>query len=73
MKIKLKPLGTIREYVQDGNIDIEPNTTCLKLIKSFDIPFPLTIVAFINGSSVGLDTGITEQCEVTLVTLFRGG
>jgi sulfur carrier protein ThiS len=73
MKIKLKPLGIIRQYVKNGEIDIEPHTTCRELIDSLAIPKPLTMVAFINGSSVGLETSLTEPCEVTLVTLVRGG
>ena len=73
MKIKLRPLGIIRTYVKDEEIDIEPNTTCGEVIESLAIPIPLTVVAFINGGSVGLDTCIKEPCELTLVTLVRGG
>ena len=73
MKIKLKPLGVLKKFVQEGEIEIDPSTTCGVLIEGLKIPEFFKTVAFINGKSVDLDAKIAEPCEVTLVTLVRGG
>lgn len=73
MQIKVTPLGPIRDYVREGDLEINSNMTCKELMKSFKIPDAFKTVAFINGTMVDEDTVLSEPCEIKLVTLVRGG
>jgi sulfur carrier protein ThiS len=72
MRIKLRALGTIRQYTDDVELEVEPNITCGSLLKNLKLP-EFGILVFVNGVSADLNKILNEPCEVTILTLVRGG
>jgi sulfur carrier protein ThiS len=73
MKIKIRPIGLIKRYAEDSEIEIEAGLTPRKLIADLGIPAELKMVSFVNGTRVDLDHELHDGDEVKLVTLVTGG
>jgi len=73
MKIKLSPIGTIRRFVQEGEIEVEKGLTPRQLIECLNIPKELKMLSFVNGTRMDLDGELHEGDDVKLVTLAMGG
>jgi len=73
LRIKLRPIGLIKSYVEERDIDVLPGCTSRTLIKELRIPEQLKMVTFVNGKKYKLDDKLQENDEVKLVTLVTGG
>jgi sulfur carrier protein ThiS len=73
MKIKIRPIGLIKRFAEDGEIEAEAGLTPRKLIADLGIPAELKMVSFVNGSRMDLDYELLDGDEVKLVTLLTGG
>jgi len=73
MKIKIRPIGLVKRFVQEGEIEIESGLTPRRLIADLGIPAELKMVSFVNGTRVDPDHELHDGDEVKLVTLLAGG
>ena len=73
MRIKIRPIGIVKRFVQEREIDSEAGLTPRKLISDLGIPAELKMVAFVNGIRTELDHELHDGDEVKLVTLVTGG
>ncbi len=73
MRIKVKPIGLIRNYLNEQDVDIVPGCTPRVLVKELGIPQELKMAVFINGKKKNLDDELQENDEIKLVTLATGG
>jgi len=73
MRIKVRPIGIIREFVTDREIDAAESITPEQLIRDLKIPEKLKMVSFVNGKSIPLNKKLKDGDEVTLVTMLGGG
>lgn len=73
MKIKIRPIGVIRRYAEDQDMEVEEGLTSGILIKRLKIPERLKMVAYVNGKRKDLDEALTDGDEVKLATLLGGG
>lgn len=73
MKIKVRPIGVIRRYVEGRDMELEEGFTSEGLIRHLDIPERLKMVAYVNGKRRDLDQSLEDGDEVKLATLLGGG
>ncbi len=73
MRITIKPVGVIRRYVREGDLDVPAGLTSRGLIAILDIPEELKMVSLVNGRRRDLDEALREGDEIRLVTLLAGG
>ncbi len=73
MKIKIRPIGLIKRFAQESEIEIEAGLTPRKLIADLGIPAELKMVSFVNGTRTDPDHELHDGDEVKLVTLLTGG
>jgi sulfur carrier protein ThiS len=73
LKIKIKPIGLIKRYAEESEIEVEAGLTPRKLIADLLIPAELKMVPFVNGTRMELDQELHDGDEVKLVTLLTGG
>jgi sulfur carrier protein ThiS len=73
MKIKIRPIGLIKRFAQESEIETEAGLTPRKLISDLGIPAELKMVSFVNGTRTDLDHELHDGDEVKLVTLVTGG
>ncbi len=73
MKIKIRPIGLIKRFAEEREIETERGLTSRKLIADLGIPPELRMVSFVNGNRMDLDHELNDGDEVKLVTLVTGG
>ena len=73
MRIKIRPIGLVKRFAQESEIEIEAGLTPRKLISDLGIPTELKMVSFVNGTRTDLDRELHDGDEVKLVTLVTGG
>jgi sulfur carrier protein ThiS len=73
MKIKIRPIGLIKRFAQESEIETEAGLTPRTLILELGIPAELKMVSFVNGTRTDLDHELNDGDEVKLVTLVTGG
>ena len=73
MRIKVIPIGTVRQFVEEQQMQIEPGLTPRQLIIALGIPSELKMISFVNGTKTTLDHELHDGDEVKLVTLVSGG
>jgi sulfur carrier protein ThiS len=73
VRIKVKPIGLIRNYLAEHDRSVPAGCTARTLIREFGIPGELKMVVFINGKMGSLDAELRENDEIKLVTLATGG
>lgn len=73
LRIKVKPIGLIRNYLAEHERPVPPGSTARALIRELGIPAELKMVVFINGRRGSLDAELRENDEIKLVTLATGG
>jgi len=73
MKIKIRPIGLVKRFAQEREIEIEAGLTPRKLISELGIPAELKMVSFVNGKRVDQDYELHDGDEIKLVTLLTGG
>lgn len=71
--IKLRPIGLIKQFAEDKEMEAETGLTSRQLIIVLGIPAELKMISFVNGTRTGLDDELHEGDEVKLVTLATGG
>jgi sulfur carrier protein ThiS len=72
-KIRVRPVGIIRKYVAEQDMDLPEGLTPRQLIHDLAIPRKLKMVSFVNGVRTSLDATLKNGDEVILVTLLSGG
>jgi len=73
MSIKVRPIGLIKRFAQEQEIDLREGLTPRQLIRDLGIPEELRMMAFVNGKSRGLDEELRNGDDIKLVTLLTGG
>lgn len=73
MKIKVRPIGLIKRYAEEQEIEAPEGLTCRGLIRGLEIPHQLKMVTFVNGKRERLDAALHDGDRVTLVSLATGG
>jgi sulfur carrier protein ThiS len=73
MKIKVRPVGIIRKYFTEHELETADGLTPEQLINALKIPGKLKMVSIVNGKSLPLKEKLKDGDEVILVTLLSGG
>ena len=73
MRIRVKPAGIIRRYVEDKNMEVPADLTIRGLITILAIPAELKLMVFVNGRRKAADEILEDGNEVRLITLLSGG
>jgi len=73
MKIKVRPVGVIRKYFTEHELETADGLTPELLIHDLKIPGKLKMVSIVNGKSIPLKEKLKDGDEVILVTLLSGG
>jgi sulfur carrier protein ThiS len=73
MKIKVRPVGVIRKYVTEHELETAEGLTPEQLILDLEIPRKLKMVSIVNGKSIPLKSKLKDGDEVILVTMLSGG
>ena len=73
MKIKVRPVGVIRKYFTEHELETADGLTPEQLIRDLKIPGKLKMVSIVNGKSLPIKEKLKDGDEVILVTLLSGG
>jgi len=73
MKIKVRPVGVIRKYFTEHELETADGLTSEQLIRDLKIPEKLKMVSIVNGKSLPIKEKLKDGDEVILVTLLTGG
>jgi hypothetical protein len=73
MRIRVKPAGIIRRYVEDTDLYVSAGLTIRGLIALLAIPPELKLMVFVNGLREDADEILQDGNEVRLITLLSGG
>ena len=73
MRIRVKPAGIIRRYVEDKDMEVPADLTIRGLIPILAIPAELKLMVFVNGRRKAADEILEDGNEVRLITLLSGG
>jgi molybdopterin converting factor small subunit len=73
MRIKVRPVGVIRKFVEEHEREAEEGLTSERLIRGLNIPRKLKMVSFVNGKREALNHALKDGDEVVLATLLSGG
>jgi sulfur carrier protein ThiS len=73
MRIRVKPAGIIRRYVEQKDMEVPADLTIRGLIAILAIPAELKLMVFVNGQRTDPDEIIEDGNEVRLITLLSGG
>lgn len=73
MRIRVKPAGIIRRYVEEKDMEVPAGLTIRRLISLLTIPAELKLMVFINGKRKEVDEILEDGNEVRLITLLSGG
>ena len=73
MKIKIRPIGLVKRFAEEREIEVDAGLTPRKLMADLGIPAELKMVSFVNGTRVDPDDELHDGDEVKLVTLLTGG
>jgi sulfur carrier protein ThiS len=73
MRIRVKPAGIIRRYVEDKDMEVPAGLMIRGLIALLAIPPELKLMVFVNGQRKEADEILEHGNEVRLITLLSGG
>ncbi len=73
MKVYLVPVGIMKKYIIERELEIEPDFTAGTLIKMLNLPDKLKTICFLNGKRIDPDHSFTEGDVVKIVSTFAGG
>lgn len=73
MRIRVKPAGIIRRYVEQKDMEVPADLTIRGLIAILAIPAELKLMVFVNGQRKDPDEILEDGNEVRLITLLSGG
>jgi sulfur carrier protein ThiS len=73
MRIRVKPAGIIRRYVEQKDMEVSAGLTIRGLIALLAIPAELKLMVFVNGQRKDVDECLEDENEVRLITLLTGG
>ena len=73
MKVHLVPVGIMKKYVMEGDLDIETDLAAGALIERLNLPDKLKVVCFLNGKRIDPGHRFTEGDVVKVVSTFTGG
>jgi sulfur carrier protein ThiS len=73
MKITVRPVGVIRKFVAEHELETTEGLTPERLIHDLNIPRKLKMVPLVNGKSIPMKEKLKDGDEVVLVTMLGGG
>ena len=73
MRIRIKPAGIIRRYVDEKDMEVPTGLTIRGLIALLAVPAELKLMIFVNGKRKEVDEILKDGNEVRLITLLSGG
>jgi len=73
MKVYLVPVGIIKKYMKERDLEIEADLTAGTLVERLNLPNKLKTICFINGKRIDPDGRFTEGDIVKIVSTFAGG
>jgi sulfur carrier protein ThiS len=73
MKVYLVPVGIMKKYMKERDLDIGTDLTAGTLIERLNLPDKLKIICFLNGKRTDPDYRFTEGDVVKIVSTFAGG
>ncbi len=73
MHIRILPIGLVKQFVHEHEMEAEPGLTPRWLIIALGIPSELKMISLVNGTKTDLDQELHDGGEVKLVTLAAGG
>ncbi|MFO7667257.1 MAG: hypothetical protein R6V76_11590 [Desulfobacterales bacterium] len=73
MKISMVPVGIVKKYMRELELDVSADITSGKLIERLNLPDKIKTVCFINGKRIDPDGRFTEGDVVKIVSTFTGG
>ncbi len=73
MQIKVNPIGLVKQFVQEHEMEAEPGLTPRRLIIALGIPSELKMISLVNDTKTDLDHELHDGDEVKLITLAAGG
>ncbi len=73
MKINVRPVGVIRKFVTEHELEADEGLTPERLIHDLNIPRKLKMVPLVNGKSIPMKEKLKDGDEVFLVTMLGGG
>jgi sulfur carrier protein ThiS len=73
LNIKVRPVGVVKMFIKDLDVELPGGTTVEQLIKSLALPDGLNIFASINGRKEPLKRILNDGDEVKLISILSGG
>ncbi len=73
MKIRVKPVGVIRQFVTVRELEADEGLTPERLIQVLKIPKKLKMICFVDGKSVAMKKRLKDGEEITIATMLGGG
>ena len=73
MHVRVNPIGLVKQFTEEQEMEVEPGLTPRQLIIALGIPSELKMISFVNGTKTTLDHELHDGDEVKLVTLVSGG
>ena len=73
MRIRVKPAGIIRRYVEEKDLVVPPSLTIRELTALLAVPPELKLMVFVNGQRKDADETLQDGNEIRLITLLSGG
>lgn len=73
MKVYLVPVGIIKKYMKERDVEIEADLTAGILVERLNLPDKLKTICFLNGKRIDPDYRFTEGDVVKIVSTFAGG
>ena len=78
MKVTVVCFGAMKDYLPDGGsnstaLDLPVGATVREVLAALDAPPGLVHLCLVDGERAGLDRGLGEGSEVTLMPPFSGG
>lgn len=78
MDITVVCFGGLKERLSAGadgrvEVDVDAHASVGDVVDALDIPRALASMVLIDGEQAGLDDGLSEGAEVTLMPPFAGG
>jgi sulfur carrier protein ThiS len=73
MKIHLVPVGIMKKYMEERELDISSDCKASALVAELKLPDKLKAVCFIDGKRIDPERVFTEGDVVKIVSTFAGG
>jgi len=73
MKISLVPVGIMKKYMEELELEIDETFTVGFLTEKYTLPVNLKAVCFVNGKRIDPGSKLKDGDIVKIVSTFAGG